>query len=169
LLAFLPPVPGRMQPIGEEPLVVIDYAHTPDALDNVLRALRPVADGRGGRLAVVFGAGGDRDATKRAPMGAIAGRLADRVLLTSDNPRSEDPRAIIAEIEKGMTAEHGVEPDRARAIGKIIAESAKSDVVLIAGKGHETYQETRGQRSHFSDEEHARAALTEREKARRTQ
>jgi len=168
LLASLPPVPGRMQPIGEEPLVVIDYAHTPDALDNVLRALRPVAEARGGRLAVVFGAGGDRDPTKRAPMGAIAARLADRVLVTSDNPRSEDPLAIISQIEQGIPAEHGVEPDRARAIEKIIAESANSDVVLIAGKGHETYQEIAGKRSHFSDEEHACAALAQREKAGRT-
>ncbi|HJT61197.1 MAG TPA: cyanophycin synthetase, partial [Burkholderiales bacterium] len=113
----------------------------------------------------VFGAGGDRDPSKRAPMGAIAARLADRVLITSDNPRGEDPLAIISEIEKGISADHGVEPDRARAIGKIIAESAKSDVVLIAGKGHETYQEVAGKRSHFSDEEQARAALRQREKA----
>jgi UDP-N-acetylmuramyl tripeptide synthase len=127
-----------------------------------------VAEARGGRLAVVFGAGGDRDPTKRAPMGAIAGRLADRVLVTSDNPRGEDPLAIIAQIEKGISSAHGVEPDRARAIEKIIAESSKSDVVLIAGKGHETYQEIGGKRSHFSDEEHARAALTEKAKAGRT-
>ena len=167
LLASLPPVPGRMQALGAEPLVVIDYAHTPDALDNVLRALRPVAAARGGRLAVVFGAGGDRDPTKRAPMGAIAARLADRVLVTSDNPRGEDPLAIISEIEKGISAAHGVEPDRAQAIRKAIAESEKRDVVLIAGKGHETYQEVAGKRSHFSDEEQARAALAQREKAGR--
>ena len=96
--------PGRMQTVGEEPLVVVDYAHTPDALDKVLRALRPVAAARGGRLAVVFGAGGDRDPTKRAPMGAIAARLADRVLITSDNPRSEDPLAIISQIDKASPA-----------------------------------------------------------------
>ena len=167
LLASLPPVPGRMQPIGEEPLVVIDYAHTPDALDNVLRALRPVAEARGGRLAVVFGAGGDRDPTKRAPMGAIAARLADRVLVTSDNPRGEDPLAIISQIEKGIAGKHGVEVDRARAIEQAIRESNKADVVLIAGKGHETYQEVAGKRSHFSDEEQARAALAERAKAGR--
>jgi UDP-N-acetylmuramoyl-L-alanyl-D-glutamate--2,6-diaminopimelate ligase len=168
LLASLPPVPGRMQPIGEQPLVVIDYAHTPDALDNVLRALRPVAEARGGRLAVVFGAGGDRDPSKRAPMGAIAGRLADRVLVTSDNPRGEDPAAIILQIEKGIAREHGVEVDRARAIQQAIRESNDADVVLIAGKGHETYQEIAGRRSHFSDEEQARAALTERQNAGRT-
>jgi UDP-N-acetylmuramoyl-L-alanyl-D-glutamate--2,6-diaminopimelate ligase len=162
LLASLPPVPGRMQAIGEQPLVVIDYAHTPDALDNVLRALRPVAEARGGRLAVVFGAGGDRDPTKRAPMGAIAAQLADRVLVTSDNPRSEDPLAIISQIQQGIAGAHDVEPDRARAIDKAVTRAARSDVVLIAGKGHETYQEIAGQRTHFSDEEHARAALARR-------
>jgi UDP-N-acetylmuramoyl-L-alanyl-D-glutamate--2,6-diaminopimelate ligase len=167
LLAKLPPVPGRMQAVGEEPLVVIDYAHTPDALENVLQALRPVAAERGGQLAVVFGAGGDRDPAKRPLMGAIAARLADRVLVTSDNPRSEDPLAIISQIEKGMPGKHVVEPDRARAIEQMIRTSSASDVVLIAGKGHETYQEIAGKRPHFSDEEQARAALIEREKSRR--
>jgi UDP-N-acetylmuramoyl-L-alanyl-D-glutamate--2,6-diaminopimelate ligase len=162
LLAKLPPVPGRMQAVGEEPLVVIDYAHTPDALENVLQALRPVATERGGRLAVVFGAGGDRDPAKRPLMGAIAARLADRVLVTSDNPRSEDPLAIISQIEKGMTGKHAVEVDRARAIQKIISIAEKEDVVLIAGKGHETYQEIAGKRAHFSDEEQARRALAGR-------
>jgi UDP-N-acetylmuramoyl-L-alanyl-D-glutamate--2,6-diaminopimelate ligase len=161
LLATLPPVAGRMQAIGEEPLVVIDYAHTPDALQNVLQALRPAAAARGGRLAVVFGAGGDRDATKRPLMGAIAARLADRVLVTSDNPRSEDPFAIIEAIRRGAP-DCEVEPDRARAIERMISESGKKDVVLIAGKGHETYQEIAGRRLHFSDEEHARAALARR-------
>jgi UDP-N-acetylmuramoyl-L-alanyl-D-glutamate--2,6-diaminopimelate ligase len=161
-LAKLPPVPGRMQRIGDEPLVVIDYAHTPDALENVLQALRPVAAARGGRLAVVFGAGGDRDPSKRAPMGAIASRLAERVLVTSDNPRSEDPLAIIGEIRKGIRGAHEVEADRARAIESVILSSKKKDVVLIAGKGHETYQEIAGRRVHFSDEEQARAALARR-------
>jgi UDP-N-acetylmuramoyl-L-alanyl-D-glutamate--2,6-diaminopimelate ligase len=146
--------------------VVIDYAHTPDALQNVLQALRPVAAARGGRLAVVFGAGGDRDATKRPLMGAIAARLSDRVLITSDNPRSEDPLLIIEAIRRGA-GDCELEPDRARAIEKIISSSGKQDVVLIAGKGHETYQEIAGRRRHFSDEEHARAALAEREKAGR--
>jgi UDP-N-acetylmuramyl tripeptide synthase len=155
-----------MQAVGQEPLVVIDYAHTPDALENVLQALRPVAAARGGRLAVAFGAGGDRDPTKRALMGAAAARLADRVLITSDNPRSEDPLSIIESIRRGAP-QGEVEPDRARAIEKIISSAEKSDVVLIAGKGHETYQEIAGRRSHFSDEEHARAALAEREKAGR--
>ncbi|HEV3009829.1 MAG TPA: UDP-N-acetylmuramoyl-L-alanyl-D-glutamate--2,6-diaminopimelate ligase [Burkholderiales bacterium] len=163
LLAKLPPVPGRMQAVGQEPLVVIDYAHTPDALENVLQALRPVAAARGGRLAVVFGAGGDRDPTKRPLMGAIAARLADRTLITSDNPRSEDPLLIIEGIRQGAP-NCEVEADRARAIEKIISASEKSDVVLIAGKGHETYQEIAGRRTHFSDEEHARRALAGREK-----
>jgi UDP-N-acetylmuramoyl-L-alanyl-D-glutamate--2,6-diaminopimelate ligase len=162
MLARLPPVPGRMQALGEEPLVLIDYAHTPDALENVLQALRPVAAARGGRLAVVFGAGGDRDPTKRPLMGAVAARLADHVVITSDNPRSEDPLAIISQIEKGIPGNHQTEPDRARAIEKAIASAQRKDVVLIAGKGHETYQEVNGRRTHFSDEEHARAALTRR-------
>ena len=161
-LGRLPPVPGRMQALGEEPLVVIDYAHTPDALENVLQALRPVAAARGGRLAVVFGAGGDRDPTKRPRMGAVAARLADEVLVTSDNPRSEDPLAIISQIEKGIPGKHEVEPDRARAIAKAIANAEAKDVVLVAGKGHETYQEVKGRRAHFSDEEQVRAALARR-------
>ena len=164
LVASLPPVPGRMQTVGDEPLVVVDYAHTPDALDNVLRALRPVASARGGRLAVVFGAGGDRDPSKRAPMGAIAAKLADRVLITSDNPRSEDPAAIIEAVRRGAPGCEA-EVDRARAIRQVIRESKKSDVVLIAGKGHENYQEIAGKRTPFSDEEQARAALMERKKA----
>jgi UDP-N-acetylmuramoyl-L-alanyl-D-glutamate--2,6-diaminopimelate ligase len=161
LLATLPSVPGRMQAVGEAPLVVIDYAHTPDALQNVLEALRPVAAARGGRLVVVFGAGGDRDPTKRPLMGAIAARLADRVLVTSDNPRSEDPLAIIEGIRRGAP-DCEVEPERARAIEKMISESEKKDVILIAGKGHEAYQEIAGRRLHFSDAEHARAALARR-------
>src|SRR2546426_867440 len=102
LLGALPSVPGRMQKIGERPLVVVDYAHTPDALEKVLQALRPVAEARGGRLAAVFGAGGDRDVAKRPRMGAIAARLADHVIVTSDNPRSEDPLAIIAAVSAGI-------------------------------------------------------------------
>jgi len=162
LLRTLPPVPGRMQAVGEEPLVVIDYAHTPDALENVLQALRPVAAARGGRLAVVFGAGGDRDPGKRPLMGAIAARLADRVLITSDNPRSEQPLAIISQIEQGVEGKHEVEADRALAIERVISSAEAKDVVLIAGKGHESYQEVAGRRLHFSDEEHARSALARR-------
>jgi len=162
-LGKLPAVAGRMQALGGRPLVVIDYAHTPDALENVLQALRPVATARAGRLAVVFGAGGDRDPTKRPLMGAVAARLADRVLVTSDNPRSEDPSAIIAEIARGIATTHETDPDRARAIEKAVASAEPSDVILIAGKGHETYQEIGGRKLHFSDEEQARAALARRQ------
>jgi len=165
-LAQLPDVPGRMQRLGGkgEPLVVVDYAHSPDALDKVVQALRPVADARGGRLVAVFGAGGERDRAKRAPMGAAVARLADRIVLTSDNPRSEDPLAILREIEAGVDAPHVVEPDRARAIDAAIADAADADVVLVAGKGHETTQEIAGRRLPFSDAEAARAALARRGK-----
>jgi UDP-N-acetylmuramoyl-L-alanyl-D-glutamate--2,6-diaminopimelate ligase len=161
-LGALPPVPGRMQRVGDAPLTVVDYAHSPDALEKVLQALRPVAQARGGRLAVVFGAGGDRDRTKRAPMGTAAARLADRIVLTSDNPRSEDPLAILREIEAGVGGPHVLEPDRARAIALAIGEAADADVVLIAGKGHEPWQEIAGRREPFSDAEVARAALARR-------
>jgi len=159
LLERLPAVPGRMERIGDAPLVVVDYAHTPDALEKVLTALRPLADERGGKLAIVFGAGGDRDPTKRPVMGAVAKRLADRALVTSDNPRSEDPLKIIAEI--GLAES---EADRARAIEKSILDAAAKDVVLIAGKGHERYQEIAGKRLPFSDADTARAALAKRGK-----
>ena len=162
LLAALPSVPGRMQRVGDEPLVVIDYAHTPDALEKVLQALRPVAEQRGGRLVAVFGAGGDRDPAKRPLMGAAASRLADRVLLTSDNPRSEDPLAIIAAIRRGAAVSCEVEPDRRRAIEQAVCDAGPRDVILVAGKGHESYQETRGRREPFSDEAVARAALARR-------
>lgn len=162
-LAGLRPPPGRMERFGGsgEPLVVVDYAHSPDALANALAALRPVAVARGGRLAVVFGCGGDRDRGKRPVMGAIAGSRADAVLITSDNPRSEDAAAIIAEIRAGAP-EAAVEADRARAIRQAIAAAAAEDVILVAGKGHETYQEVAGVRSHFSDAEQVRAALLAR-------
>jgi UDP-N-acetylmuramoyl-L-alanyl-D-glutamate--2,6-diaminopimelate ligase len=162
LLERLPPVAGPMQSVGDRPLVVIDYAHTPDALDNVLQALRPIAQARGGRLAVVFGAGGDRDPAKRPLMGAVAARLADRVLVTSDNPRGEDPLAIISQIVKGIAVPHQVEAERAQAIARAIGEADPADVILIAGKGHESYQEIAGRRLHFSDLEQARAALARR-------
>ena len=161
-IAGLPPVPGRMEQIGARPLVVVDYAHTPDALEKVLQALRPVAQARGGRLAAVFGAGGDRDARKRPLMGEIVARLADEVIVTSDNPRSEDPLAIIREVEKGIAKEHAIEPDRASAIAKAILAAQESDVVLVAGKGHEGYQEIAGKRLPFSDAETARTALARR-------
>jgi UDP-N-acetylmuramoyl-L-alanyl-D-glutamate--2,6-diaminopimelate ligase len=162
LLEALPPIPGRMQVVGEKPLVVIDYAHTPDALEKVLGALRPVADERGGRLVAVFGAGGERDAGKRLVMGAAASRLADGVVVTSDNPRGENPLSIISQIAKGIDKLHVVEADRARAIERAIAASAPADVILIAGKGHEDTQEIAGRRLPFSDEAVARAALARR-------
>jgi UDP-N-acetylmuramoyl-L-alanyl-D-glutamate--2,6-diaminopimelate ligase len=162
LLARLPSVPGRMQTVGEQPLVVIDYAHTPDALEKVLAALRPVAASRGGRLVAVFGAGGDRDPSKRPVMGEVARRLADRVVLTSDNPRGEDPRAIIDAIAAGAKGACEIEPDRARAIAGAIGAAAAADVVLLGGKGHETSQEVRGVRLPFSDEAVAREALAAR-------
>lgn len=162
LLAELPSVPGRMQKVAERPLVVIDYAHTPDALEKVLAALRPVAVRRRGRLVAVFGAGGDRDPGKRPLMGALAERLADRVVLTSDNPRSEDPAGIIAAIAAGLQRACQIEPDRGRAIAMAIGDAADEDVVLLAGKGHEPYQEVQGVRLPFSDEAAARSALAAR-------
>jgi len=163
-LACLPAVAGRMQALGGKaaPLVIVDYAHTPDALEKVLHALRPVAEARGGALVAVFGAGGDRDPAKRSMMGAVAARLADRIVLTSDNPRSEDPAAILAAIRAGVTGECTLEVDRARAIDAAIGEAAPQDVVLIAGKGHESYQEIGGARRPFSDADAARAALAAR-------
>jgi UDP-N-acetylmuramoyl-L-alanyl-D-glutamate--2,6-diaminopimelate ligase len=165
MLAGLPPVPGRMQKIAEQPgcpLVVVDYAHTPDALDKATRALHPVAQARGGRLVVVFGAGGDRDADKRPLMGAIVSRLADRVVLTSDNPRGENPAAIIKAIRRGVSGDCITELDRETAIVSAIEAAAAADVVLIAGKGHEEYQEIAGKRLPFSDAGVAAAALGRR-------
>jgi UDP-N-acetylmuramyl-tripeptide synthetase len=162
LLAELPPVPGRMERLGDEPLVVVDYAHTPDALEKVLEALRPLAQARRGRLIAVFGAGGDRDPAKRPLMGAVVARLADAAVVTSDNPRSEDPAAIIEQVAGGMPPATPREPDRARAIDAAIQQAARHDVVLIAGKGHEPYQEIAGRRVPFSDIAVARAALARR-------
>lgn len=152
-IADLKDVPGRMQRLGgaAQPLIVIDYAHTPDALEKALNALRPIADAGGGDLVAVFGAGGDRDAAKRPLMGEIASRLADRIVLTSDNPRGEDPRVILEAIRAGVSIAHEVEPDRARAIAAAIRGAQAGDVVLIAGKGHETWQEIGGRRLPFSD------------------
>lgn len=161
--AALSSPPGRLEKIGGdgEPLVVVDYAHTPDALESALKALRPVAAVRGGRLVVAFGCGGDRDHGKRPLMGEIATRLADTVVLTSDNPRSEQPQAIIDEIrEAAPTAE--VEADRAVAIRRTIISAHPLDVVLLAGKGHEPYQEISGVRRPFSDLTEAAAALAAR-------
>lgn len=161
----LQPVPGRMQRVGREDIeVVVDYAHTPDALDKVLQALRPLAAARGGRLWCVFGCGGNRDATKRPLMGAIAARGADRVVITSDNPRDEVPAHILAQILAGITGhdEVAVIEDRRDAIAEAVNGATKGDVILLAGKGHEDYQEVRGQRLPFADEAEARAALARR-------
>jgi UDP-N-acetylmuramoyl-L-alanyl-D-glutamate--2,6-diaminopimelate ligase len=159
VVADLPPVPGRMEKIAERPLVVVDYAHTPDALEKVLETLRPVARERGGKLVVVFGAGGDRDPTKRPLMGAAAARLADRVVITSDNPRSEEPEHIIDAVAAGVRGAAQRDADRRRAIELAVREAAVEDVVLIAGKGHESYQEIAGRRFPFSDQAVAREAL----------
>ncbi|AVO40654.1 UDP-N-acetylmuramoyl-L-alanyl-D-glutamate--2,6-diaminopimelate ligase [Simplicispira suum] len=165
----LGPVPGRMECLLSpgQPLVAVDYAHTPDALEKALQALRPLAAQRGGQLWCVFGCGGDRDAGKRPLMGAAAQHHADRVVVTSDNPRSEDPAAILHQILLGTIAGATVraEPDRAAAIAQVLAQAAPADVVLIAGKGHEAWQEIAGVKRPFSDLEHARAALQLREVA----
>ncbi len=163
LLAGLTPVPGRMQMAGggRRPLVVVDYAHTPDALAKALAALRELLP-RGARLICVFGCGGDRDRGKRPLMGGIAARLADRVYVTSDNPRGEDPWAILLDIDRGIRRfreEVTFDPDRRRAIRCALADARRGDVVLIAGKGHESYQEIAGVRRAFSDFAIATAAL----------
>lgn len=156
------PVDGRMQVLRHAagPTVVVDYAHTPDALEQALASLRQSLGDRG-RLHCVFGCGGDRDHGKRPLMGAVAARLADRVVLTSDNPRSEDPLAILEAIRAGVTGatELSIEPDRGRAIALAVAVARPGDIVLLAGKGHETTQEIGGRRYPFSDVVHARAAL----------
>jgi UDP-N-acetylmuramoyl-L-alanyl-D-glutamate--2,6-diaminopimelate ligase len=155
-----------MQRFGGQlaPLVVIDYAHTPDALEKALATLRPLADARSGKLWVVFGAGGDRDPGKRAPMGLAASQGADLVVITSDNPRSEDPERIVAEIERGVRSgtPHERLIDRAQAIAHAIERAAVEDVVLIAGKGHETYQDAGGVKRPFSDVDETRNALAAR-------
>ena len=165
--AHLEPVPGRMQQIAKVnlPLIAVDYAHTPDALEKALRALQPAAQQRGGKLWCVFGCGGDRDNSKRPLMGQAAQTYSDCVYVTSDNPRSEVPETIIDQILAGM--KHGdalhVQADRAAAIAEAIARADARDVVLIAGKGHEDYQETKGVRHPFSDMDEAQKALSVRE------
>ena len=166
-LARLQPVPGRLQPVSVDgvngPLAVVDYAHTPDALVQVLQALVPIARARGGLLWCVFGAGGDRDPGKRPLMGAAAERYADRVVLTSDNPRGESPEAILDAIAAGMSIPAaGRDADRARAIARTLSDAAVEDVVLIAGRGHESEQEIAGERLAFLDADHAARALARR-------
>jgi UDP-N-acetylmuramoyl-L-alanyl-D-glutamate--2,6-diaminopimelate ligase len=165
----LQPVPGRMECLGEpgEPLVVVDYAHTPDALVQALGALRPLAAQRGGRLWCVFGCGGDRDASKRPLMGAIASQKADQVVVTSDNPRREKPEAIVAHILLGLNQSKAVDvqTDRALAIADAVARADARDVVLVAGKGHESTQDIGGVLHPFSDQDHAAKALRRRKDA----
>jgi UDP-N-acetylmuramoyl-L-alanyl-D-glutamate--2,6-diaminopimelate ligase len=166
--AALTPVPGRMEQVAAiapaQPLVLVDYAHTPDALQKALQALQPVAAQRGGALWVVVGCGGDRDAGKRPLMAAAAEREARQPVLTSDNPRSEDPQAILRQMVAGLSSPAAalVEPDRARAIDLAVSRASARDVVLIAGKGHEDYQDVMGVKRPFSDLHEARDALQRR-------
>ena len=162
------PVPGRMQRVVANavglPEVVVDYAHTPDALEKAIAALRPLAVARGGQLHCVFGCGGDRDVAKRPLMGEIAARLADAATVTSDNPRTEDARKIVDQVAHGAFDGNPVAKivDRREAISQVIAGAGENDVVLIAGKGHEDYQDVGGQRLPFSDVEEALTALKKR-------
>lgn len=159
-LAAVPGVPGRFQPVraGQQFDVIVDYAHTPDGLENILRTARGFSRGR---VIVVFGCGGDRDRGKRPQMAEIASSLADLVIVTSDNPRSEDPDRIITDIVQGLRqgTEVQIEPDRRRAIYLAIRHARPGDVVLIAGKGHETYQISGNSTIHFDDREVAELAL----------
>lgn len=176
-LRSLIPVPGRMQRVAAEadyddevpnfehlPEVVVDYAHTPDALEKALQALRPLARSRNGALWCVFGCGGNRDATKRPLMGGIAQKLADHVIVTSDNPRNEPPAQILAQIVAGMTGQTKplVIEDRRAAITQAVRMADENDVILIAGKGHEDYQEIAGVKHAFSDVVEAYDALGRR-------
>jgi UDP-N-acetylmuramoyl-L-alanyl-D-glutamate--2,6-diaminopimelate ligase len=155
-------VAGRMQTLGGRgvPSVVVDYAHTPDALEKVLLTLREVTEPWGGKVICVFGCGGDRDRGKRAMMGTVAAKLADVRIVTSDNPRSEEPLAIIDAVVSGMQGEYQVIEDRAKAIRYAISKAMPKDTVLLAGKGHEDYQEINGVRYPFSDSEIAHRALS---------
>lgn len=161
--SYLSAVPGRLDTLNQagKPLVVVDYAHTPDAIEKVLLALQPVAKARGGQLWCVFGCGGDRDASKRSLMATVAQKNADRLVITSDNPRSENPAAIISQMLRGLTVNSTVhvQADRAMAIAQTLARAQPCDVVLLAGKGHEAYQETGGIQHPFDDMHHAQAAL----------
>ena len=167
-LRTIRPVAGRMQSLGGggKPLVVIDYAHTPDALEKVLNTLAEQLNEQKenrGRLICVFGCGGNRDTGKRPLMGAVAAQLADAVIVTSDNPRNEDPAGIIADITRDGPSDFDIEPDRAAAIHRAIAVAEPADIVLIAGKGHENYQEIQGVKHPFSDYAVAQQALQQYE------
>lgn len=152
-------VAGRFEVVVKKPLVIVDYAHTPDGLENVLKSAREITP-NDGKLICLFGCGGDRDATKRPKMGAIAEKLSDKIVITSDNPRSEDPQTIITDIIAGLksvnTESVVVEPDRGRAIELLKSISNNNDVVVIAGKGHEDYQILKDRTIHFDDREEAR-------------
>jgi UDP-N-acetylmuramoyl-L-alanyl-D-glutamate--2,6-diaminopimelate ligase len=165
-LASFRGVPGRMERVvvgdgNGAPAVLVDYAHTPDGLENALAACRPFTDGR---LICVFGCGGDRDRSKRPQMGAIAARLADQLVLTSDNPRTENPQQILADVQAGIPSGTAlqVEADRATAIAAAVADGRPGDLVLIAGKGHEDYQILGTTKIHFDDREEAENALRRR-------
>lgn len=161
LLAQLRGVPGRMQSFGggQQPLVVVDFAHTPDALEQVLQVLRECTDKK---IWCVFGCGGDRDKGKRPLMGKIAERYADYVVITDDNPRQEDPRQIVADIRQGLAhpEQAVIEHDRRRAIRHAVSCAQSGDIVLIAGKGHETYQLSQGQKTPFNDAVEVQLLLT---------
>ena len=150
-------VAGRFEVINTNPMVIVDYAHTPDGLENVLKAAREITP-ETGNLVCIFGCGGDRDATKRPKMGTIAEKLADKVIITSDNPRSENPQQIITDILAGFksTADVIVEPDRELAIREAYKIANKDDVILLAGKGHEDYQILADTTIHFDDREKVR-------------
>ncbi len=155
-----PPVPGRLERVGDAvPVVLVDYAHTPDALDRVLSRVRPLVRGR---LICVFGCGGDRDRTKRAPMARAACAHSDLAIATSDNPRTEDPDAILRDVAAGLSGAHETIPERREAIRRAIELAGPDDAVVIAGKGHEDYQILGTRRIHFDDREEARAALASR-------
>ena len=162
----LEPVPGRMDSLAVDglPMVVVDYAHTPDALEKVLTALRPVAQSRSGQLWCVFGCGGDRDRAKRPLMAAMAEKYADNIVVTSDNPRTEDPLAIIGEVLAGLKRRDAaqIEANRSLAISSTLSRARPQDVVLLAGKGHEQFQEINGIKLLFSDMAHAQTALNVR-------
>ncbi len=159
-------VRGRFERVGEStPTVIVDYAHKPDALEKLLHAVRKISGQR--RLKIIFGCGGDRDRGKRPQMGDIAARLADEVIVTSDNPRGEEPQVIIDEIARGITSGNSVSiADRREAIARTIAEAGDDDVIVIAGKGHETYQVIGDRVVHFDDREEAEIALKKRDEKR---
>lgn len=161
--ATIPQVPGRLErvPARRNFQAFVDYAHTPDALENVLRSLRQISTGR---IITVFGCGGDRDRSKRAPMGAAAEMLSDRVIVTSDNPRSEEPMAILREVEKGFRGtSHELFVDRESAIRRAVEIAGPDDLILVAGKGHEDYQEVDGHRHPFDDVRVTARAMAARE------